>query len=77
MLQKLQFLILAAALLLIMACKHNNNDSYNVGNNITFSSSDYHNALQGRFGNQDTSSNIKASGIENFDTLKYYYSTHN
>jgi len=76
MLQKIQLLTLVSALLLIVSCRQENNNSNNAGKKPEFSSHEYQQSFQERFNKEDTSFIIKPSAIENFDTLKYFYSAH-
>jgi len=73
--QKIYLLIFTIAQLINVSCRQESNNSYGAGTKPIFSSSEYRQSLQGRFIREDTSYIIKPSAVENFDTLKYFYST--
>jgi murein L,D-transpeptidase YcbB/YkuD len=72
MTQKFHILFLITALLSIVSCRQ---DKDGTGNKIKFSSAAYQHSLQERFNKEDSSYILKPVIIENFDTLKYFYST--
>jgi len=75
MTNKYHLFYIIALVFFISACKPQNNRSGRIDNNPEFSSADYQQSLHNRFNKEDSSSVIKSSGIEYFDTLKSYYST--
>jgi murein L,D-transpeptidase YcbB/YkuD len=71
MFQKLHVLVLLSVLMFFISCRQ---ESHKTGDGQNFSLEKYQQTLQSRFSKGDASFIIKDSSIENFDTLKYFYS---